>query len=286
MATDLLDAQLAGLDALELAATTRSSRVRHLWATLWPKLAAATLAIALWQTVVWTHWKPDYVLPGPRPVWQNLWHDGGTVLFWRSVGITMRRALAGYIIAVGVGLIIGALVARSRVLRAAVGSMITGLQTMPSVVWFPLAILLFKLSESAIIFVVVIGSAPSIANGFVSGVDHVPPLLLRSGRMLGAQGLRLWRHVIIPASLPSLVEGLKRGWAFAWRSLMAGELLVVIAHQPSIGERLNNAEQLNDAVTQIEFMIVILILGLLVDAAFGKADRALRNRWGLTESIV
>jgi NitT/TauT family transport system permease protein len=284
MASDLLDAQLAGLDALEFAATTAPGRARRFWSGLWPKLAAAALAIALWQAAVWAHLKPSYVLPGPTPVWRSLWHDGGTGLFWRAIAITMRRALFGYTIAVLVGLVIGALVARSKVLRAAVGSLITGLQTMPSVVWFPLAILLFKLSESAIIFVVVIGSAPSIANGFVSGVDHVPPLLLRSGRMLGARGLRLWRHVIVPASLPSLVEGLKQGWAFAWRSLMAGELLVVIAHQPSIGERLNNAEQFNDAVTQIEFMIVILILGLLVDATFAKADRALRARWGVIAS--
>jgi NitT/TauT family transport system permease protein len=155
---------------------------------------------------------------------------------------------------------------------------------MPSIAWFPLAILLFKLSESAITFVVVIGAAPSIANGFVAGVDHVPPLLLRSGRMLGARGARLWRHVVVPAALPSLVGGLKQGWAFAWRSLMAGELLVIIAHRPSIGERLNDAQNLNDTVTLIEWMLVILVLGLAIDTLFGAADRSLRKRWGLLQS--
>ena len=133
------------------------------------------------------------------------------------------------------GLLIGGAVARSRVLRSAVGSLITGLQTMPSVVWFPLAILLFKLSESAITFVVVIGAAPSIANGFVGGIDHVPPLLLRSGRMLGARGRPsgVTRH---RAGRPAIDRRrLKQGWAFAWRSLMAGELLVIIAHRPSVG---------------------------------------------------
>jgi NitT/TauT family transport system permease protein len=183
---------------------------------------------------------------------------------------------------VAIGLVIGGCVARSRVLRSAVGSLITGLQTMPSIAWFPLAILLFKLSESAITFVVVIGAAPSVANGFVAGVDHVPPLLLRSGRMLGARGPRLWRHVIVPAAMPSLIGGLKQGWAFAWRSLMAGELLVIIAHRPSIGAALNNAENLNDAVSMLEYMIVILILGIVVDSVFNGADRTLRRRWGLT----
>jgi NitT/TauT family transport system permease protein len=213
-----------------------------------------------------------------------LWHDALTALFWRAIADTMRRAVTGYGVAVIVGLAIGGAIAGSRVLRSAVGSLITGLQTMPSIAWFPLAILLFKLSESAITFVVVIGAAPSIANGFVAGVDHVPPLLLRSGRMLGARGARLWRHVVVPAALPSLVGGLKQGWAFAWRSLMAGELLVIIAHRPSIGERLNDAQNLNDTVTLIEWMLVILVLGLAIDTLFGAADRSLRKRWGLLQS--
>ena len=112
-----------------------------------------------------------------------------------------------------------------QVLRAAIGSMITGLQTMPSVAWVPLAIILFKLTENAIFFVVVLGAAPSIANGIIDGIDHVPPILLRAGRVLGARGCHSLRHVVIPAALPSVVGGLKQGWAFAWRSLMAGELI-------------------------------------------------------------
>jgi NitT/TauT family transport system permease protein len=100
--------------------------------------------------------------------------------------------------------------------------------------------------------------------------------------MLGARSLRLWRHVIVPAALPSLIGGLKQGWAFAWRSLMAGELLVVIAHRPSIGAALNNAENYNDATAMLEYMIVILVLGIIVDSVFNRADRTLRRRWGLT----
>ena len=122
-----------------------------------------------------------------------------------------------------------------RVLRAAFGSMITGLQTMPSIAWFPLAIVLFQLSERAILFVVVLGAAPSIANGLIAGADNIPPILLRAGRVLGARGMSAFRHVILPASLPSFVGGLKQGWAFAWRSLMAGELLDVVQGKPSVG---------------------------------------------------
>ena len=109
--------------------------------------------------------------------------------------------------------------------------MITGIQTMPSIVWFPLAIVLFAKSEAAILFVVVLGASPSIANGVISGVDHIPPMFLRAGRVLGARGAATYRHVVIPAALPAFVAGLKQGWAFAWRSLLAGELLVIIAEE-------------------------------------------------------
>jgi NitT/TauT family transport system permease protein len=167
--------------------------------------------------------------------------------------------------------------------RSAVGALITGLQTMPSIAWFPLAILLFKLSEAAILFVVVMGAAPSIANGLISGVDHVPPLLLRAGRMAGAQGIRLYRHVVLPAALPSFVGGLKQGWAFAWRSLMAGELLVLIPGTSSIGSRLEFARTNVDTPALLAMMVVILVIGLVVDTVFGRADGAIRRRWGLVD---
>jgi len=153
---------------------------------------------------------------------------------------------------------------------------------MPSIAWFPLAILLFQLSEGAILFVVILGAAPAIAGGLLSGVDHVQPLLIRVGRVMGARGLRLYRHVILPAALPSFVGGLKQGWAFAWRSLMAGELLVVVAHQPSLGQQLQFARDFADAQQLLALMIVIFAVGVTIDSVFGAADRAIRTRWGLS----
>jgi NitT/TauT family transport system permease protein len=147
-------------------------------------------------------------------------------------------------------------------------------------------VLLFQPSEAAILFVVVLGAAPSIANGIISGVDHVPPLLLRAGRMAGARGFGLFRHVIIPAALPTCVAGMKQGWAFAWRSLMAGELIVLIPGALSIGAGLQFARQGSDATTLVAYMVVILILGIAVDFLFGRADRTLRHRRGLVESAA
>ena len=152
--------------------------------------------------------------------------------------------------------------------------MITGLQTMPSIAWFPLALILFKQSEAAILFVVLIGAAPSIANGLIGGIDQIPPILLRAGRVLGATGVRRYRHVVMPAALPSFVAGLKQGWAFTWRSLMAGELLVIIANKPSIGSRLKFEQEFADSPGLISWMLIILIIGVLVDAVFfGSIER-------------
>ena len=181
-----------------------------------------------------------------------------------------------------IGVVVGALVARSRILRSAVGSFITGLQTMPSIAWFPLSILLFKLTDRAILFVVVLGAAPSIANGVISGIDHIPPILLRAGRVLGARGLSSYRHIILPAALPAFLAGLKQGWAFLWRSLMAGELFVMIANRPNVGLRLNQEFEMADTAGLISWMLIVLMIGIIVDAfGFGLLERAVRRRRGL-----
>jgi sulfonate transport system permease protein len=283
--TDLLDRELSGLDHLETALPSRRSRTARIWAAAWPKLLAVAIALIVWQLVVWSGWKPEYVLPGPRAVWDSFVANFSTNM--DAAWTTLQRGFKGFAFALVIGTIVGALVARNRVLRSAIGSLITGLQTMPSVAWFPLAILLFKLGEGAIFFVVVLGAAPSIANGLISGIDHIQPILLRAGTVLGARRWKLFRYVILPAALPSFVAGLKQGWAFAWRSLLAGELIVLIPGQFSLGQQLDANRQLSDSAGVIAVMIVILIIGILVDALlFGTADRAIRRRYGLVDTAA
>lgn len=271
---------LSGLDALELAGSP--PRGGGVWSGLWPKLAALGIGLLAWQAVVWTGWRPEYVLPGPATVLPRLWEGIADGQLVEALGMTMRRAVVGYGLALVVGTAIGVAVAQSRVLRAAIGSLITGLQTMPSIAWFPLAILLFRLSDAAILFVVVIGAAPSIANGLLSGIDNIPPLLLRAGRVLGARGVDRYRHVVLPAALPGFVAGLKQGWAFAWRSLLAGELLVIIANETSLGRELEFSRELSDAPGLIATMIAILVVGIVIDAfGFGALERSILRRRGL-----
>lgn len=255
---------------------------RRVWAWAWPKLLAVGLVLALWQIVVWSGWRPEYVLPGPVAVLGTLADLLGTGRFWQAIATTLLRALAGFALALVVGSVIGVLVAGIRPLRLAMGALLTGLQTMPSIAWFPLAILLFGMNEQAILFVVVLGAAPSIANGVISGIDHVPPAFTRLGRVLGAGAVAQYRFITLPAALPSYVAGLTQGWAFAWRSLMAGELLVIIATRPSLGANLEYARQFSEADRLLATMLVVLVIGMLVDGVFAAGSRRLRHRWGLT----
>jgi len=278
--------KLAWLESLE-APAPEELRGRRLaaraWNGIWPVLLAIVIVLAIWQLIHLSGWKKS-IFPGPGATLSNLWDQLHTGLLWHAIATTAERAIIGFGLAVLIGGVVGALVSRIRPLRAAVGSLITGMQTLPSIAWFPFAIILFGISTTAILFVIILGAAPSIANGLIAGVDYTPPLLLKAGSMMGLRRLSLYRHLILPASLPAFVAGLKQGWAFAWRSLMAGELLVIIANQPSLGVLLSTDQDQSDMESATAIIIVILILGVIVDQLFGVADRSIRRRWGLTGS--
>src|SRR5580698_3479633 len=226
----------------------------RIWAALWPKVLAIGIVLAVWELIHLGGWKKE-IFPGPGVTLANLWDQLNGGLLWHPIATTLQRAVIGFGLAVLIGAVLGALVSRVKPLRAGVGSLITGLQTMPS-----------------------------IANGLIAGVDYTPPLLLRAGKMMGLRRLSLYRHLILPASLPAMVAGLRQGWAFAWRSLMAGELLVIIANQPSLGVLLSTDQDQADMASATAIIIVILIIGILVHTLFSMADRAIRQRWGLTGS--
>jgi NitT/TauT family transport system permease protein len=280
------DQALRGLDNLELRPSQGSPEpgrlARKAWAIAWPKLAAIALVLVIWELVTLSGWK-KYVFKGPGPVLSNLWEQMQHGMLWATIGWTLRSAVIGYVVALIVGSVIGLLTARIPPVRAAIGAIITALQTMPSVVWAPFAIVLFGENNSAILFVVILGAAPSIANGLINGVDYTPPLLLRAGKTMGLHGFALYRNLILPASLPAYVAGLKQGWAFAWRSLMAAELFIAIIGQVSLGQQLDADQSNLDFASVSAIIIVLLVIGIVVDTLFTKADLAMRRRRGLLD---
>ncbi|MGH3497285.1 MAG: ABC transporter permease [Nocardioidaceae bacterium] len=292
MSVDTLDAQELEIEEGAVAAAPPRDRavsvVTRTWGGLWPKLLAVGTVLAVWQSLYSFHWRPEFLFASPSQTFGFLGDEAtghsqfGQNTFWQACATTLQRGVVGFAFALAVGSVVGIAVSQWRVLRSAVGSMITGLQTMPSIAWFPFAMLVFGLDESAIMFVIILGAAPSIANGIISGIDDIQPNLLRAGHMLGARGLDRYRYVVLPAALPSYVAGLKQGWAFAWRSLLAGELLVTIPGHPSLGATLDNARNSGNSAQLMGIMIVVLVIGMVIDLFFTKATATIHSRRGLT----
>lgn len=275
-------AEIAELAITRQAEASAPSFARKAWDFAWPKLLAIALVVALWQVAYWQEWKPHFLLPSPLDVFENLKSLALEARLWEQVGLTMRRGVTGFAIAIAIGTTLGIAVVQWRTLRLAIHSLIAGLQTMPSIAWFPLAILFFGLTDTAILFVVVLGAAPSIASGVISGIDEVPPPLLRAGKMIGATGVNRYRYIVLPAAMPSYLAGLKQGWAFSWRSLLAGELLVTIGGAGSLGSALNFARTTGNTLNLYSFMIVILIVGIVIDGLFSVITKRVRENRGLT----
>ncbi|KUN89736.1 sulfate ABC transporter permease [Streptomyces bungoensis] len=272
----------AGLDALETAATGRTPLRQTLLTKVLPPLTAIVVVLAVWQGLISLKVVDDPTrLPSPAAVWhvvRQSWLEGTLLGYiWTSVS----RGLLGFCFALLIGTPLGLLVARVRFVRAAIGPILSGLQSLPSVAWVPPAVIWLGLNNSMMYAVILLGAVPSIANGLVSGVDQVPPLFLRAGRTMGATGLKGTWHVTLPAALPGYVAGMKQGWAFSWRSLMAAE---IIASFPDLGvglgQLLENARTASDMAMVFEAILLILFVGIAIDLLiFSPLERwVLRSR--------
>jgi NitT/TauT family transport system permease protein len=243
------------------------------------RVAFFVAIVAAWELLSRMKLWPEYLFPSPSGVARALALGFEDRTFLLGIAGSLRRLVLGYVIATVVGLVTGVLLARVRWLAATLGLLVMGLQALPSICWLPLALLWFGLSEAAILFVVVMGAVLSIAQATQDGVHNTPPIYTRAARNLGAQGLQLYTSVIFPAALPSIVTGMKLGWSFAWRSLMAGELLYTL---PGLGNLLMMGRELNDMRQVVAVMVVIIALGLVTDRfVFGVWERNVRERWGL-----
>ncbi|AZM49405.1 ABC transporter permease [Streptomyces sp. WAC 06738] len=271
----------AGLDALDTRTASRTPLRQVLLQKVLPPIIAVALVVAVWQLLYVLEVKPDYQLPGPGQVWDALadqWYEGTLFdVIWTS----LSRGVLGFLIAIAIGTPLGLIVAKVPFVRAAIGPILTGLQSLPSVAWVPAAIIWFGLTPSMIYAVVLLGAVPSIANGLVAGIGQIPPLYLRAGQVIGATGLHGVRHVLLPAALPGYLAGLKQGWAFSWRSLMAAE---IIATSPDLGvglgQLLETGRGYQDMAIVLNAILLILIVGVAIELlVFGPLERrVLRNR--------
>lgn len=198
-----------------------------------------------------------------------------------AVLISLRRVLIGYFISIVVGLLLGLIAARFKYLESSLSSLFLGLQTLPNVCWIPFAILWYGLNESAIIFVVAIGSTFSVAISVESGIKNINPIYIKVARTMGSKGYSLYKEIIYPAAFPNVISGMKQGWSFAWRALMAGEML---SASIGLGQLLMMGREVFDMSQVIAIMLVIIAIGVTVDRlVFGRLESRVRYRWGLQQ---
>lgn len=241
-----------------------------------------SLLIGVWELLFRCGIWPEYILPSPLSVCKTLARGFQDQSLLIGVAMSMKRITIGYGISISMGISLGLLIGRFRIFEETLGSLISGLQTLPTICWLPLSLLWFGLNDRAIIFLVFMGALLPIAVGTDSGVKNVPPLYIRAAKTMGAKKWNLYLEVIIPAALPHIIIGMKQGWSFAWRSLMAGELLIVCL---GLGHLLMIGRELNDMSQVIAVMFIIIMIGILVDRLFFmKIERHIRERWGLTKA--
>jgi NitT/TauT family transport system permease protein len=240
----------------------------------------SALAVAWHLLVAAKIWSP-LLLPSPLSVLDYLRSaiEDGTL--FEAMLVTVRRLLIGYGLGILVGLPLGLLTASSKWSQDTIGVLALGLQTLPSVCWVPLALLWFGQTEAAMLFVVVMGTLWSLIIATDTGVRTIPPIYTRAARSMGSSGFHTWTHVVLPAALPFLLSGMKQGWAFAWRSLMAAEIYVTILTGFGLGHLLHYGRELNAMDQIIGVMLIIVLIGLAVDKTlFAPIEQFLHRRWG------
>jgi len=244
------------------------------------KIAFYVSLIVVWQVIDMVNIWPDQIFPSPVEVAEDLYFgfaDGG--IFY-GIGTSMMRLMVGLSIAIGGGLLLGIFMARYETVNQTIGSLVLGLQSIPSIAWVPLAILWFGLTDAGIIFVTAIGAIFAVAINSYTAVKNINPSIIAAARNMGAKGTQLVSSVLIPAAFPYMIAGFKQGWAFAWRGLIGAELLFSFL---GLGFLLNVGRQLNDVSQVIAIMIVIMGIGIAVDGiVFKRVERKVMSRWGLS----
>lgn len=237
------------------------------------------LLLIIWQAAVKISGVSAAVMPAPTDVLQALVKGFSDKTLIYDILASFRRLAIGLSIAIILGIILGILLAKNKTADETIGTLILALQSVPSIVWLPIAIMWFGLNETSVIFIVILGATLVMTINMRIGIKNVPPLYIRAAQTMGSGGLDLFVKVIFPASVPYAVTGARLGWAFAWRALMAGEIL---STGPGLGYTLKYASDFGNMSMVIGIMIIIGIIGSIVDIVFfQRVEKNVIRRWGL-----
>ncbi len=243
------------------------------------KIVFYVILVVVWQIVAFTNIWPNNIFPSPLEVVEDLAYSAADGSLFYGIAISMSRLIVGLAIAISGGIVLGIFMARVEVVNQTIGSLVLGLQSIPSIAWVPLAILWFGLNDGGIIFVIAIGAIFAVTINTYTSVKNIDPNYIAAARNMGAKGSQLIIHVLIPAAFPYMISGFRQGWAFAWRGLIGAELLFSFL---GLGFLLNVGRQLTDVSQVIAIMIVIMGIGILVDGfVYKRLENKVMSKWGL-----
>jgi NitT/TauT family transport system permease protein len=252
--------------------------VRRVWEEVGPPIVGVVAVVVLWAVVAAV--TDTNAIPSPAAVW-GAFLDGvrdGTIP--EATLKTLIRLAFAFALSIAIGALVGAGMALNEFARRSVRPLIVALQITPFVAWLPIAVIWFGATERAVVFVTVVGAFPSMTLATLSSVRQVPPILKRAGATMGASGWGMYREVIVPAAMPGFVAGLQQAWGFAWKALMAAELIITAAGATGLGHLLS--EESTDVSALLAVLAVIVVIGVAVDyLVFNLLDRHVRKRRGL-----
>ena len=243
------------------------------------KIGFYIVIVVVWQIISISNVWPSNIFPSPYEVGEDLVYTASDGSLFYGIGTSMMRLLAGLAIAIGGGIVLGIFMARVEIVNQTIGSLVLGLQSIPSVAWVPLGILWYGFNDAGIIFVTAIGAIFAVTINTYTGVKNINPHFIEAARNMGASGTKLVTSVLIPAAFPYMISGFKQGWAFAWRGVIGAELLFSYL---GLGYLLNVGRQLTDVSQVITIMLVIMIIGVVIDGViFKRLEDKVMSRWGL-----
>jgi NitT/TauT family transport system permease protein len=245
--------------------------------SLVPKVVFYLSLLVIWYILYQSHVLPDYIIPSPLQVAKEYVNASGKLL--SSLAISMQRLFLGLILSLVLGFALGYTMVKFKIVHESIGSLITALASLPSIVWVPISMIWFGYSEIMVIFVIITSTVFAFALSTYTSIKNISPMYIKAARNMGANGLKMLVYVIIPAATPNLIIGVRNAWSFAWRGLMNAE---VVSGYLGLGFMLESAREVFNMAHVIAVVLIIMAIGLAFDILlFSRVERYVEHRWGL-----
>ncbi len=247
-----------------------SPRARRLVAGGGIGLVVPALVLAVWETVSRSGLAPRNILPAPSAVFGTIWTLAASGELWGDIGITLFRVAMGFLVGTAAATVLGSLTGYSQTWRRLIDPMLQAIGTIPSMAWVPLFVLWLGIFEASKITLIAVGAFFPVYLNLMAGIQQVDRKLVEVAKIHGLGGLSLVRRVLLPATLPFYITGLRAGMALAWMFVVAGEFM---GASEGLGFLLIDGQETGRPANIIAAILMFAIFGKLSDLALATAGR-------------